>query len=161
MVMKTYKGSCHCGCITYEADIDLARGTDKCNCTFCRKARSWKAFVRPATFRLLSGREKAKGYHKRPDATLKYFCEDCGMRTHELGSSDYMGGDFVGIFLATLDDVEPEELIRRQCATLMAATTTGENPPQSAPLVTGSPCRQPRWLYRSRYQQTAIPQSDF
>ena len=26
------------------------------------------------------------------------------MRTHELGSADYMGGDFVGVFVNTLDD---------------------------------------------------------
>jgi hypothetical protein len=42
---------------------------------------------------------------------MKHFCKECGVHTHELGSADYMGGDFVGIFLATLDDVEPQELI--------------------------------------------------
>lgn len=108
---KTYAGSCHCGAIRYEADIDLAAGTGKCNCTFCTKTRSWKAFVKPSAFRLLAGSQQAKGYHKHPDATLKYFCVDCGVRTHELGSADYMGGDFVGIFLATLDDVDPQDLI--------------------------------------------------
>ncbi len=110
-MFKTYKGSCHCGAIRYEADIDLAQGTGKCNCTFCMKARAWKAFVRPAAFRLLGGGDHVTGYHKHPQSSLKYFCQECGVRTHELGSADYMGGDFVGVFVNTLDDVEPLELV--------------------------------------------------
>jgi hypothetical protein len=108
---KTYTGSCHCGAIRFEADIDLADGTGKCNCTFCMKARAWSAFVKPAQFRLLSGKDKARGYHKHPQAPTKYFCTQCGMWTHGAGSADYMGGDFVSIFLSSLDDIEPQELI--------------------------------------------------
>jgi len=110
-MLKTYHGSCHCGAVRYEADIDLALGAGRCNCTFCTKARAWKAFVQPASFRLLAGADKAKGYRKHPQASLKYFCVECGMRTHELGSADYMGGDFVGIFVSTLDDAPPQDLI--------------------------------------------------
>ena len=110
MTMKCYRGSCHCGVITYEADIDLAQGTAKCNCTFCMKARSWKTFVRPTAFRLLSGGDAAVGYHRHPQTPRKFFCRQCGIRTHEFGSADYMGGDYVGVFIATLDDVDPQEL---------------------------------------------------
>jgi hypothetical protein len=110
-MLKTYQGSCHCGAIRYEADIDLAAGTSKCNCTFCLKARAWKTFVQPSAFRLLSGADAARGYRKHPQApSLKYFCETCGVRTHEIGSADYMGGDFVAVFVNTLDDAEPQEL---------------------------------------------------
>ena len=111
MTSTTYKGSCHCGAVGYEADIDLAQGTSKCNCTYCLKTRSWKAFVRPSAFRLIEGADSVVGYRGHPQASEKYHCATCGVRTHECGSADYMGGDFVGVFVTTLDDVTPEELV--------------------------------------------------
>jgi hypothetical protein len=109
-MLKTFQGSCHCGAVGYEAEIDLSQGTGRCNCTYCLKARAWKAFVRPAAFRLTRGAETAVGYRRHVEAPEKFHCPTCGVHTHELGEADYMGGPFVGVFVASLDDVPPEEL---------------------------------------------------
>jgi hypothetical protein len=46
MSVETYQGSCHCGAIRFEADLDLAEGSNRCKCSYCAKARAWFAFSR-------------------------------------------------------------------------------------------------------------------
>jgi hypothetical protein len=109
-MLKTYHGSCHCGAVAYEADLDLANGTGRCNCTFCLKSRAWSAFVQPAAFRITRGAESVVAYHRHAEAPVKFHCPTCAIQTHSTGDADYMGGPFVGIFVSTLDDATPEEL---------------------------------------------------
>jgi hypothetical protein len=126
---KTYHGSCHCGQIRYEADIDLAGGSGKCNCTYCLKTRAWKAFVQPSAFRMLTDESTATAYRKHPQASLKHHCALCGVHTHERGNADYMGGDFVGVFLTSLDDATPEELANTPVRYADGLNNNWQNPP--------------------------------
>lgn len=106
--MKTYRGSCHCGGLRFEADIDLGAGTIKCNCSMCTKMRWWAALVKPEAFRLQSSGDIGQyRFLSRRDG--HFFCTRCGIHTHSTGASVRMG-TFVAVAVACLDDVDAAAL---------------------------------------------------
>ncbi|MET0319146.1 MAG: GFA family protein [Duganella sp.] len=109
--MNTYRGSCHCGAVTFEADIDLSQGTLRCNCSICFKARFWLAIVQPPAFRLLSGQDDLTLYQFATKRDQHLFCRHCGIRPFGIGRSPRWG-EFYAVNVTCLDDVTPEELAR-------------------------------------------------
>lgn len=109
---KTYRGSCHCGAIQFEADLDLAAGTRRCNCRFCTKARFWFAIVPDGDFRLLAG-DSLADYQKAPPTKPAFlhfhFCRTCGVRGFTRSGAMPDGG-FYAVNLGCLDDASDAEL---------------------------------------------------
>ena len=112
---KTYQGSCHCGAVRFEADIDLSKGTIRCNCSICAKARAWFTIVKADGFRMISGANALADYQWTPPGNprpnLHYrFCTTCGVRAFAQGEQDAMGGVFYAVAVATLNEADPDEL---------------------------------------------------
>jgi hypothetical protein len=107
---KTYGGSCHCGAVRFEADMDLSQGTFKCNCSICFKTRAWLAAVPAADFRLLAGGEHLGDYQFGRKRIHHVFCRTCGVRSYSLGS-DPAGNPAYAVRVNCLDGVAPEDLI--------------------------------------------------
>ena len=116
MPLKTYTGSCHCGAVRYETDLDLSAGTNRCNCSLCFKARAWFAFAKGAeAYRLLQGVEALSEYRWQPptrsEPFLTYaFCRHCGIRLFGRAELPQLGGTFHAVHVPTLDDVTIDEL---------------------------------------------------
>jgi hypothetical protein len=107
MTLNTYHGSCHCGRVRFEADIDLEQGAGKCNCTICTKTRNWSVLLKPEAFRLISGEADLSDYQFGSGMAHHLFCRMCGVRGFARGHLEALGGDFVSVRLNALDDLDP------------------------------------------------------
>ena len=97
------------------ATLDLAKGTIRCNCSICKKARAWFAFAGGNDLRLLTGEDSLTNYQwtpsGRPGPGLTYrFCKTCGIRIYATGDAEFMGGRFYALAVSTLDDVSTDDL---------------------------------------------------
>jgi hypothetical protein len=112
MTMKTYAGSCHCGAVRFEAEMDLSDGTKRCNCSICTKSRAWYAIVPATQVRVLKGEEALSDYQwiapGNSEPHLHYhFCKTCGVRAFAYGEPPE-GKPFYAIAIAALDNLDPE-----------------------------------------------------
>jgi hypothetical protein len=109
MAQQTYAGSCHCGKVRFTADLDLAAGTNRCNCSICAKLRAWTVSVPPQQFRLLSGENETSAYVWGSGIITRHFCRHCGVHVYGTGHLAEIGGDFCGVNIACLD-LDPQTL---------------------------------------------------
>lgn len=122
---ETYKGSCHCGAIQFQAAVDLAppgqrsppdrpgvwwTTTFRCNCSYCTKTRYWKAFVPSGDFQWVSGREASANYQFGEREIDHYFCTKCGIQPFMRSTLDELGGEFYCVNVACLEGVDDRVL---------------------------------------------------
>jgi len=107
MAKTPHSGSCHCGAVLFQAQIDFETGTTRCNCSLCAKSRFWFAIVQAEDFRLEKGGDQLSDYAWIPpgktEAHLRYrFCKTCGVRTFAEGGD----GNFYAVAIAALEGFE-------------------------------------------------------
>ena len=108
-MLKTYSGSCHCGVVRFEADLDLSASTYRCNCSICRRNRYWAAIARPEGFRLLAGEGELTEYRFNTRKNQHFFCRHCGVRPFGIGN-DTPIGTVIGVNVGCLEGISEEAL---------------------------------------------------
>jgi hypothetical protein len=105
-----YVGGCHCGAVRYGVDLDLEKGTLRCNCSLCSKSRAWFAFAPVGKFRLQGDGDDQIHYRWTPPGKSQpnltyHICSTCGVRTHADGV-DPKGNAMVAVQVATLEGAD-------------------------------------------------------
>lgn len=126
---KTYHGSCHCGAVRYEADLDLSQGTFKCNCSICTKGRNWLTMVKPEQFHLLAGESELSDYQFGQKNVHHLFCRHCGMHPFGWGIIPDLGGKVYALNVLCLDDLSLEELVAAPVAYSDGRNDNWQKPP--------------------------------
>lgn len=96
-----YKGSCHCGAVTYTVDAEFTEGMS-CNCSYCTRKGMLLAFVPTTSVTILTGAEKLKTYQFNKKVINHRFCETCGVQP--FGQS----GDTMAINLNCVEDLDTD-----------------------------------------------------
>lgn len=109
-MMKTCVGSCHCGAVRFECELDLTQETSRCNCSICTKSRFWKSMVRPSAFRLLQGDADLTEYVFGSHNIHHLFCGHCGVKPFAKVDDAGGMGELYAINVACLDNVTDAEL---------------------------------------------------
>ena len=130
MTPKTYAGSCHCGAVAFEAEIDFSAGTYRCNCSICAKTRYWGVTIKPGAFRLLQGEDALTDYRINTRRMALLFCRHCGVASFNRGDVPESGGAFVSVNVAALDGVEAGVLAALPVTYLDGLHDDWESPPQ-------------------------------
>ncbi|MEQ1565607.1 MAG: GFA family protein [Myxococcota bacterium] len=103
-----HRGSCHCGAVRFEVDMELD-GLATCNCSICGRTGVIMSFVPEDKFRCLSGEDKLTDYQFGKKSVHHTFCSVCGVRPfgHGVGPD---GTKMVMVNARCLDEVDTHTL---------------------------------------------------
>lgn len=107
--MKTYKGGCHCGRVTFEFDAEQVTEAMNCNCSICTKRGLLLTFIPEDQFRILSGEEVLKDYQFYKRVIHHYFCPTCGVESFGMGIGPD-GATMAAVNVRCVDGIEVSDL---------------------------------------------------
>ena len=108
MAEQTFKGSCHCGKVSYEVKTELEQ-VIACNCSMCGRKGHLLTFVSPDKFNLLSGEAGLTDYQFNKMNIHHLFCSTCGVSSFARGKKRD-GSPMIAINARCLEGVEPNAL---------------------------------------------------
>jgi hypothetical protein len=99
-----YKGSCHCGQISFEVEGELEQAME-CNCSHCSRKGYLLWFVPRAQLELLSPAENLATYTFNRHAISHHFCARCGCAPLGFGK-DRAGNATAAVNVRCLEGIE-------------------------------------------------------
>lgn len=106
----TYKGSCHCGQVTFEVQGTFDTVME-CNCSHCSRKGYLLWFVPRAQFSLQSPEVALATYTFNKHVIKHHFCVECGCAPFGLGIS--RGAEMAAINVRCLEGIELRSLKRQ------------------------------------------------
>ncbi len=106
--MRTLKGSCHCGAVEFEIDLENGpEGLKRCDCSLCRRKGAAMAYVKKTKLRVTKGEDALSCYQWNTKVAEHFFCRHCGIYTHH---GRRVAPDEYGYNLGCFDGLEAEAL---------------------------------------------------
>lgn len=106
--MALHHGSCHCGAVQFDADVDLGK-LMTCNCSICGRTGSIMAFVPESALTRGAGQDKLTDYQFGKKSIHHVFCSVCGVRPYGWGAGPD-GSAWAMINVRCLDGVDVHAL---------------------------------------------------
>ncbi len=100
--------TCHCNKI--EIEVTLVNGLSnlyRCNCSICKRKGAITTVIPKKNLKILKGKNNIKFYQFNTNVAKHFFCNFCGINTHNQRRSD---PDTFGINVGCLDGINPQEL---------------------------------------------------
>ena len=104
-----YKGSCHCGKVAYEVEMDEIKGVMECNCSICSRKGAKMAFAPRSKLKLTTPESNAKSYLFNKHVIQHRFCPECGIHAYGVGK-DRQGNEMAMINVRCLEGVDYDAL---------------------------------------------------
>lgn len=106
--MTQHHGSCQCGAVAYDVDVDLG-STITCNCSRCQRMGFVLAFAPATAFKLASGADALTEYRFGSKTIRHLFCRTCGVESFAEGRMPD-GSPVIAVNVNCLDGVDPRAL---------------------------------------------------
>jgi hypothetical protein len=109
-----YHGSCHCGAVRFEIDVEPVEAYT-CDCSLCRRRSARMTNVHESKLRITAGEDRLGLYQWNARIARHYFCTVCGIYPfHRKRSMP----DTYGVNLGCLDDFDSSKLPHRAASGL-------------------------------------------
>jgi hypothetical protein len=101
--MKT--GSCHCGAVRWDVELDDLGKVIACNCSMCQRSGSLLVFVPADKFHLRTSEDALQDYQFNKHVIHHAFCKTCGVKSFARGQRPD-GQAVVAINVRCLEDLD-------------------------------------------------------